>query len=166
MLDRSSPTPGGSLHCLGVSSPDGVSIEEVTEVTDDLVKAWAHLMPQLSSSAPPPGREWLEELIASDSVLFVARSEGEIVGALTLVLSRIPVGLKAWIEDVVVDENQRGKRIGDLLSRAAVQRAQKAGARNINLESRPSRVAAHRLYKRVGFAERETTVYRYVEPNS
>lgn len=120
-------------------------------------------MPQLSSSAPAPSAEWLNELIGSDSVMFIAKSGGEIVGSLTLVLTRIPVGLKAWIEDVVVDENHRGKKIGEHLSMAAVEFAKKANARNINLESRPSREAAHRLYQRIGFEVRETSVYRYAK---
>lgn len=150
-----------SLHCHYVPDSDGVKVTQVTEVTPELVKAWERLMPQLSSSAPAPSAEWLRQLIDSDSVMFVAESEDEIVGSLTLVLTRIPVGLKAWIEDVVVDENHRGKRIGEHLSLAAVEFAQKANARNINLESRPSREAAHKLYKRIGFEERETSVYRY-----
>ncbi len=151
------------LHCQHVSTLTDVVIEEVTTVTDEIVEAWAKLMPQLSSSAPAPTREWLAAVVESDSVLFMARVDGELVGSLTLVLSRIPVGLKAWIEDVVVDEAHRGLRIGEHLTNAAIERAQKASARNINLESRPSREAAHRLYQRVGFKVRETSVYRYEE---
>jgi ribosomal protein S18 acetylase RimI-like enzyme len=148
-----------------VSDNSNVTVFEVTEITDAIVEGWARLMPQLSSSAPPPSPEWLSELINSDSVLYVATQNGRMVGSLTLVLSRLPVGLKAWIEDVVVDEGVRGQRIGEKLTLAAIERAQQAGARNINLESRPSRVAAHKLYKRVGFEERETTVYRYAGPS-
>lgn len=144
-----------------MSDNDGLSTEEVTKVTPELLEAWARLMPQLSSSAPAPTEAWLKELIGSDTVLFVARIDGRIVGSLSLVLTRIPVGLKAWIEDVVVDEAWRGRRVGEHLSRAAIERAQQAGARNINLESRPSREAAHRLYRRIGFQVRETSVYRY-----
>jgi len=133
----------------------------VTEVTKELIEAWARLMPQLSTTAPAPSEEWLKEVISSDSTLFVASLDGRIVGFLTLVLARLPVGLKAWIEDVVVDEEVRGRRIGEALTLAAVAKAEGAHARNINLESRPSREAAHRLYQRVGFEVRETSVYRY-----
>lgn len=153
------------LHCRYVSmSSDqthNVEVEEVTKVTDEVVHAWASLMPQLSSSAPAPTVEWLEQVIDSDSTLFIARLDGQIVGSLTLVLTHLPVGLKAWIEDVVVDENVRGKRIGEALTLAAIEKAEAANARNINLESRPSREAAHRLYQRIGFEVRETSVYRY-----
>jgi ribosomal protein S18 acetylase RimI-like enzyme len=144
-----------------VSTTEQLVIEEATEVTEALVDGWARLMPQLSSSASAPSAEWLRSVITSDSTLFVARLGDQMVGSLTLVLTHIPVGIKAWIEDVVVDEDKRGKRIGEALTLAAIEKAQRAGARNINLESRPSRVAAHRLYQRLGFEVRETSVYRY-----
>ncbi|MCS5685302.1 MAG: GNAT family N-acetyltransferase, partial [Acidimicrobiales bacterium] len=75
---------------------------------------------------------------------------------------RIPTGLRAWIEDVVVDEAARGRGIGDALNRAAIERARAAGARTVDLTSRPSREAANRLYRRLGFVERGTNMYRRV----
>ena len=132
-------------------------------VDDDLVGAMARLVPQLSSSGSPPDVEALEAIVASDSsVLLIAVSERVIVGALTLVLFRIPTGLRAWIEDVIVDEAARGRGIGEALNQAAIERARAAGARTVDLTSRPSREAANRLYQRLGFVERETNVYRRV----
>ena len=63
------------------------------------------------------------------TVVFIARDEkrgGEIVGSLTLALFRIPTGLRAWIEDVVVDAAARGQGIGEALTRAALTRAEQA----------------------------------------
>lgn len=137
---------------------------EVIEVDDELVAAFERLTPQLSSSNPAPGADELAAIVASPAtVLFVARSvdSGDIVGTLTLALFRIPTGLRAWIEDVVVDESVRGKGVGASLSEAAIERARSEGARTVDLTSRPSREAANRLYKRVGFEQRETNVYRY-----
>jgi len=132
-------------------------------VDDDLVVAMARLVPQLSNSGSPPDAEALEAIVASDSsVLLIAVSERVIVGALTLVLFRIPTGLRAWIEDVIVDEAARGRGIGEVLNQAAIERARAAGARTVDLTSRPSREAANRLYQRLGFVERETNVYRRV----
>ena len=85
----------------------------------------------------------------------------QIVGSLTLALFRIPTGLRAWIEDVVVDDAARGKGVGEALSRAAIARAKAAGAVSVDLTSRPSREAANRLYQRIGFELRETNVWRY-----
>ena len=138
-----------------------VSIE--TAVDDDLVAAFARLIPQLSKSSPPPSREVLEEIVASDAThLLVARDEaGRVLGSLTLVLFRIPTGLRAWIEDVVVDGEARGQGVGEALNRYAIDVAAERGARSVDLTSRPSREAANRLYRRLGFEPRETNVYRY-----
>ncbi len=140
----------------------GLVVDEATAVDDELVAAFADLVPQLSSSAPP-GREELAEIVASDaSILFVARDgTGSVVGSLTLVLFRVPTGVRAWIEDVVVDERVRGSGIGESLVRAALSRARSVGARSVDLTSRPSREAANRLYLRLGFEPRETNVYRW-----
>lgn len=137
-------------------------VTEATVVTDELVEAFERLTPQLSSSNPPPAREALEEIVASPAtMLFVARAEGRIVGSLTLALFRIPTGLRAWIEDVVVDDAVRGNGVGAALNEAALAHARAVGARTVDLTSRPSREAANRLYQRLGFTERDTNVYRY-----
>ncbi len=146
-------------------SEDDVRIEEVTQVDDELLAAFELLIPQLSSSNPPPPAEELQQIVdAPDSVLLIARDERDanrIVGSLTLAMFRIPTGYRAWIEDVVVDDAVRGRGIGDKLNRVALDRARDAGAKTVDLTSRPSREAANRLYKRIGFEQRETNVYRY-----
>src|SRR3989337_3777493 len=109
-----------------------------------------------------PRRSELQDIADNDS-FFIARdtdSGGRIVGSLTLVTFRIPTGVRAWIEDVVVDTAMRGKGIGELLTRAALERAAELGAKTVDLTSRPSREAANRLYRRVGFELRQTTLYR------
>jgi ribosomal protein S18 acetylase RimI-like enzyme len=138
------------------------AIEIAAAVDDELVAAFEHLIPQLSSSSPPPSRELLAELVdGPDTALFIARVDGAIVGSLTLAFYRIPTGLKAWIEDVVVDDAARGHGVGRLLNEAAVAEARRRGAKNVSLTSRPSREAANRLYQRIGFRRYETNVYRY-----
>ncbi len=142
-----------------------VKISEVTDVTPELVTAFDRLIPQLSTSNPPPTEEELKSIVTSrSSVLFVARDpdrEGAIVGSLTLALFRIPTGMRAWIEDVVVDQSARGRGVGEALNRSALERARAAGAKTVDLTSRPSRGDANRLYRRLGFTERDTNVYRY-----
>jgi ribosomal protein S18 acetylase RimI-like enzyme len=136
-------------------------VETVTEVTPELVEAFARLVPQLSSSSPAPTAAELVEIIADGrSTLFIARVDGRIVGALTLATYRIPTGLKAWIEDVVVDVAVRGHGVGAALNEAAIADARRRGAKGVDLTSRPSREAANRLYQRLGFVARETNVYR------
>lgn len=137
-------------------------IERAGTVTDELVEAFAILIPQLSSSNPPPGREQLESIVSSGScVLFVARVDGRIVGSLTLAVFPIPTGVRAWIEDVVVDGSARGHGVGEALNAAALEEARARGAITVELTSRPSREAANRLYRRLGFVQRDTNVYRF-----
>jgi len=144
------------------SASPALQIGEAAVVDDELVEAFARLVPQLSSSSPPPTREQLAELVdGPDTVLFVARVDGRIMGSLTLAFYRIPTGLKAWIEDVVVDDAARGRGVGAALNEAALAAARRRGAKDVSLTSRPSREAANRLYQRIGFERRETNVYRY-----
>lgn len=137
-------------------------VEIADEATDEILAALHRLIPQLSSSSAPVTVAELSEIISSDSsVLFIARVDGRIVGSLTLAVFRIPTGIRAWIEDVVVDESARGHGVGEALNRAALAEAKRRGAKTVDLTSRPSREAANRLYLRIGFVARETNVYRY-----
>lgn len=139
-----------------------MEIYEAKEVTSELVEAFQCLMPQLSSSAQVPTRAEIQEIVDSQAViLLVARDEGKLVGMLSLVVFRIPTGVRGWIEDVVVNQETRGKGIGEALTRAALDRAREMGVKSVDLTSRPSREAANRLYQRVGFQPRQTNVYRY-----
>jgi ribosomal protein S18 acetylase RimI-like enzyme len=143
-----------------------VRIVEATEVTPALVAAFGRLTPQLSSSNPPPTDAELQEIVASSAtVLFMAvDDDGRFVGTLTLALFRIPTALRAWIEDVIVDDAARGQGVGEALNRAALDRAGVEGAKTVDLTSRPSREAANRLYTRIGFEQRDTNVYRFTLP--
>lgn len=137
-------------------------IEIAESVDDEVVAAFARLMPQLNPNHSTPGHSALEAIVRSEaSTLLLARNEsGEVVGALTLVVFRTPAGVHAWIEDVVVDEAERGRGIGEALTRRAIELAAEKGAGEINLTSRPERVAANRLYQRLGFQLRQTNLYR------
>lgn len=140
-----------------------VQIVEATEVTPQLVEAFATLIPQLSSSNPPPTAAELAEIIAAPAtqLLLALDTDGTILGGLTLAVFRIPTGVRAWIEDVVVDGAARGRGVGEALNQAALDRARAAGATTVDLTSRPSREAANRLYQRIGFKARTTNVYRF-----
>jgi ribosomal protein S18 acetylase RimI-like enzyme len=142
-----------------------VEVEAVHQVTDELVGAAARLLPQLSKSAPPPSSDSLGRITGHPATtLFIARSGDVIVGMLTLVTFPLPSGLRARIEDVVVDQHVRGQGVGTALTMAAVDLAQQQGARSIDLTSRASRVEANRLYQQLGFQLRDSNVYRYQPP--
>jgi ribosomal protein S18 acetylase RimI-like enzyme len=139
-----------------------LTVEIAKVVDDEVVGAFNTLIPQLSSSNPPPTREQLQKIVASDATfLLLAKLDGRIVGSLTLALFQIPTGLRAWIEDVVVDGSARGAGVGEALNTFAINESRKRGATTIDLTSRPSREAANRLYQRLGFVQRDTNVYRF-----
>lgn len=141
----------------------GVRIIEVDEVTPELVEAFVRLTPLLSKSNPGPDETQLQEIVGSPStvLLMAVDDDGRYVGTLTLALFRVPTALRAWIEDVIVDDAARGQGIGEALTREAIRVAAERGARTVDLTSRPSREAANRLYRRVGFELRDTNVYRF-----
>ena len=139
-----------------------VQVAPVVTATVELLDAFHSLIPQLSTSSSPITMAELQEIVGdSATVVFVARDGGVIVGLLTLAMFRIPTGMRAWIEDVVVDGCARGKGVGEALNRAALATARQRGAKTVDLTSRPSREAANRLYQRIGFVRRDTNVYRY-----
>ena len=138
-----------------------ISVEAAASVDDDLVAAVGGLIPQLSSSSAPPSKEVLARIVGDPgATLFVARDDGRVVGMLTLITFEIPTAVRAWIEDVVVDETAREQGVAASLVQAALERAEAQGARTVDLTSRPDREAANRLYLRMGFEARATNVYR------
>ena len=141
-----------------------VAVEVASVVTDDVVEAFAHLIPQLSSSSPAPTKAELQAIVDHEAChLLLARDgdSGQLYGSLTLVVFPIPTGGRAWIEDVVVDDDARGRGVGAVLNTFAIDLARSLGVKTVDLTSRPSREAANRLYVRLGFELRVTNCYRY-----
>jgi ribosomal protein S18 acetylase RimI-like enzyme len=140
-----------------------VTVEVFSGDASELADALVTLVPQLSTSNPPPSLAEVEAMLASDAITqFVARDDdGSIIGVSTLAIFPIPTAVRAWIEDVIVDGAARGQRIGEALITAMIDAAREHGCATVDLTSRPSRQAANRLYQRLGFAVRETNVYRF-----
>jgi ribosomal protein S18 acetylase RimI-like enzyme len=145
-------------------NPD-IKIIHATELTEDLYEACQRLVPQLTHNNPPPSRQQLAKMLASpSSYLFLAKSADfgdEIIGMATLVLYYVPTGLRGYIEDIVVDERGRGRRIGEVLTQACLEQAKDAGTPQVMLTCNPGRTSANQMYKRMGFELRKTNVYRY-----
>lgn len=137
-------------------------IEIVTEATAELEAAFQRLVPQLTTNNPPPSLEDLAALVrGSASTLMIARGdENQIVGALTLAVYRVPSGVRAMIEDVIVDESARGQGVGEALMKRGIELAKEKEVGTIALTSSPFREAANRLYVRMGFTKRETNAYQ------
>lgn len=140
-------------------------IFEMTQADEEIKAAFDRLIPQLTQSSPPPTREALVQIAASDQIfVFLARENdknGRIQGSATLAVFQTPTGVHGWIEDVVVDRAARRQGIGEGLTRACLEKARELGLDSVNLTSRPAREAANHLYRSMGFVLRETNVYRY-----
>ncbi|UVK42290.1 GNAT family N-acetyltransferase [Mesorhizobium sp. AR07] len=137
-------------------------IEAVSTLTPWLARSMIALIPQLSSSASEPRHEDLEFVIKSPATTLLVATTGQTLqGMLTLAIFRVPTGVRSIIEDVIVDDRHRGQGIASALVREALAFAKTAGARTVDLTSRPSREAANRLYLKLGFEQRQTNVYRF-----
>lgn len=140
-------------------------IERVQAVTPELLQALARLVPQLTTNSPAPAHSDLEALlVAPSNTLLVARDidqTGRVVAAGCLAVYRTITGVRAIIEDVVVDDGFRGRGIGEALTQRLLDIARAQGAPGVSLTSNPRRAAANRLYMRLGFKLRETNAYYY-----
>ena len=139
----------------------GIHFEQAREASEELLTAMQRLMAQLTAVPPPDMVELNEMLTSGATSLFLARQADEtIIGMAALTVFRVPSGLKAWIEDVVVDESQRGKGIGQALTVACIDHARALGVSSIHLTSNPRRIAANKLYQKLGFQHHETNLYQ------
>ena len=139
-----------------------MQLEIVTKADEELYEAFQRLVPQLTNNNPPPSLNDLAALVRdAASTLIIARNDNnDIVGALTLAAYRVPTGIRSVIEDVIVDISTRGEGVGEALMLRGIELAREKGAGNISLTSNPMRVAANKLYLRVGFTKRETNAYQ------
>jgi ribosomal protein S18 acetylase RimI-like enzyme len=137
-------------------------IEIATQADDELYEAFQRLIPQLTKNNPPPTLDLLQALVSdTSSTLLLARDESnKIIGALTLIIYKVPTGIRSIIEDVIVDESARGKKVGEQLMLKAIEIAKEKSANNISLTSNPHRLVANRLYIKLGFTKRETNSYQ------
>ena len=137
-----------------------VEIKQIKEITPDIVSAFSRLMPQLAPHLKAPQMEDLSHIVNDKNKYIFIASNTQIVGTITLVIVKIPSGTRAWIEDVIVDEDARGQSIGEKMLLHVIEFAKKLNVASINLTSSPSRIAANKLYQKLGFNLRETNVYR------
>jgi ribosomal protein S18 acetylase RimI-like enzyme len=141
-----------------------MKVEIFEGAAEELAAAFEYLVPQLSKSNPPPGDDFVRAMLDSDAITqFVARDDdGRIVGVATLVIFPIPTARRAWIEDVIVDESINRRGIGTALTKAMLEHSRSTGCKTVDLTSRPKREAANHMYRKLGFVQRDTNVYRMV----
>lgn len=94
--------------------------------------------------------------------MFVIRNVGQIVATGALCLKHTLGFTIADIESVVVSSKCRGRGFGKELMTAIVEAAKKMGVHHIQLTSNPARVAANRLYQKLGVERYETNCYKMI----
>lgn len=137
-----------------------MKIYRVSQITDEIVSGINRLIPQLSPNVLPATNQMLFDLVNSNNAILIVAQEEDIIGSLTLVFNKLISGKKLWIEDVVVDSKIRKKGVGKQLIEFAISYARQNGFSKIDLTSSPNRIAANKLYQKMGFIKRETNVYR------
>lgn len=141
-----------------------MEIRRITRFSARVYEAVLRLLPQLAPDAALPTKQYFKGILTSKNIhFFIVEDDNEqIAGMLTIGTYNIPSGIKVWIEDVVVDKTHRGKGIGQELILFAIDYSKSLGTNAIGLTSRPSRIAANELYKKTGFIQYETNVYKYL----
>ncbi len=96
------------------------------------------------------------EMILGDprtGVIYVAREGGRVVGMVSTLytVSTAEGGKSAWLEDMVVLPECRGRGVGAQLLQYAVVGAREAGVRRITLLSDEDNALAHAVYAAEGF---------------
>ena len=151
-----------TLCCsIGISMTN-LKIECAKDFSPALLQAVTSLLPQLTSSGRALSSEELKVMIASPfTTLFVAKDEGKIIGMISLAVVQMPTGVRAYLEDLVVDAPYRNRGAATALLQAAIDMARNSGARTLDMTSRASRTEAIRLYEQLGFQRRDTNAFRY-----
>ena len=133
-------------------------LRKADRVTCDQIGALVRLLSSRLRGCSPA---LLRKILASPETELWIGKEGETIAAMgTLALVLRPEGIAARIEDIVVDPRYQRRGLGEAISGKLIERARARGATWINLSSRADRVAANKLYQKLGFEQWPTNVYR------
>ncbi len=137
-----------------------MEIRELHNYTQKEYENLRQLMNELSERLDLTQLDLMWVLKAPNSHLYVMTDDGKIIGCATLCVFYSPSGAKASIEDVVVSSVYRGRRLGRQLVEHLLEEAKEFAPMEIQLTSKPARVAANGLYQSLGFERKETNCYR------
>ena len=137
-------------------------IVEIKTFSKEIYLFVNRLLKQLAPKFETLSEESFRAIINSDNThLFVMQdAKGTPVSMLTVGLYRTPSGYKSWIEDVVTDESFRGCGYGKKIVTFAIRFLHDKGVNSIALTSNSARIAANRLYQKLGFELYETNLYK------
>ncbi len=138
------------LKFLSADQVDRLDLNQVNE-----------LIKQLAGFSPDHTKESFKKFLTQENLHQVgAFVNNELVGLASLfVIHKIEYST-GMIEGVVVNEAYRGQGIGKKMMQALVKKAKELKLVHLDLTSNPTRVAANRFYRKLGFEKRDTNVYR------
>jgi len=139
-----------------------MKIREITSFNSEIKTTIDDFLKILGSKNVSISASMLKKLISADNshLFFVFDEDENCMGMLTVGIYVSPTGTKAWIEDVVVREMYQRQGVGKNLVAFAIQFAKQKQVNLLTLTSNPSRVAANKLYVKLGFERKETNVYK------
>ena len=140
-----------------------IIIEQVTTFSPEIAEAIRSFVHQLGDNYQPFTDDSLREILDSpQSFLFIARHKPskQIAGMIMETVYRIPYTIKAYIDDLFIDEKFRKMGIATKLMQKTIETAKEHNASYVDFTSSPYRIAGNSLYEKLGFKKRETNVYR------
>lgn len=135
-------------------------IVELNTLTDAQVQEVIALMGELDPTITVTPEMVMRTVEAPGTHFIAVTAEDHIIGCASLCIFDSPTGRKASVEDVVVSSAYRGQHIGKQLMQHVIEFAKTLAPINLQLTSRPERVAANKLYQSLGFQKRETNTYK------
>jgi ribosomal protein S18 acetylase RimI-like enzyme len=138
-----------------------MEIMRLREATEEAVRDIGVLISQLREHEVETTLSEMKAIVNDEnSICIVARDGERIVGMASLYILQKFGKRIAHVEDVVVDDEYRGRGLGKSLMEAVIASARENDVSTLNLTSRPAREAANALYQKLGFEKNETNAYR------
>ncbi|HWP61726.1 MAG TPA: GNAT family N-acetyltransferase [Candidatus Paceibacterota bacterium] len=137
-----------------------IIVRELKDVSQSAAEQLAALGSSLHGYERGFSEEQLQEIVDDPHIaLVVAQDNDRIIGMGGLYII-VKIGKrKGYIEDLIVDEKYRGQGLGEQIMRELIRTARNQGLYSLALNTNPKRVAAHKLYEKVGFKQIEEYVF-------
>ncbi|HEX9973628.1 MAG TPA: GNAT family N-acetyltransferase [bacterium] len=137
-----------------------VHIEIAKDLNKIDIRGMNRLLSQLDDNCERIKLNDIQEIISRDSLnLYLVHEDNQLAGFGILVWYKIITGFKGWIEDVVIDQAFRGRRMGKILLLKMIEDGVKLGLEAVYLTSRPERIIANKLYQSLGFEKKDTNCF-------
>lgn len=139
----------------------GYRARSVVEFAEDKVKAGSWKEEEALQLSEETYRKYLPDGIHSkEQYVYVARQEGQQdrIGYVWLNVADTPAGMRAFLYDIMIEEEYRGKGFGQAAMRALDETARSLGAATIGLHVFGHNRTALHVYQKAGYAITDYTM--------